>query len=175
MQILRGADIRWGREALWAPWRLPGPGLRFQGALQSLRRGRLPDLQSKQLRCRQALTGGVGLFWEVPPGNPLGPWQGRARGPGGQGEAAVRAGRALCPLGRLHPAWGSTTGSFAEDGGAEAGLRAHTGPRCSCSRGPRTPKHRLPEPRVPRAPPPGAGPTPASQLSRGNSDSLRVT
>ncbi|XP_061022563.1 uncharacterized protein LOC133073111 [Dama dama] len=38
VQILRAADIRWGPEGLRAPWRLSGPGLRFQGAPQSLRR-----------------------------------------------------------------------------------------------------------------------------------------
>ena len=53
------------------------------------------------------LIGGMGLFWEVPPGNPLGPREGRARGlqvrAGGQDEAAVCAGGALRHLGRPHP------------------------------------------------------------------------
>lgn len=121
----------------------------------------------------------------------MGPWgcsgrfhRGTQWGPGRGGlEAQEGKARQLCVLAERCATWGASTrpreaprAASQRTVGQRWGLRAHTGPRRSCSRGPPgPPSNPSLSPGSPELPLPGAGPTPGSQLSRGNSDSVRVT
>lgn len=110
------------------------------------------------------LIRGMGLFWEFPPGNPLGSREGRAEASEcvqeGKGEAAVCVGGRCATWGRPNPRPRETPQAASQRTvGQRWGPRAPTGARAQLLQGdPRTPgstpspgapwapEHRLPEP-----------------------------